>query len=133
MSEAFVNTAEGFGIYNPGSTPMNVKVDAVGVEEILVYAPDYEAGSEIDWRSSVDIKDNNKAEIADGALKITVPGVTRFLDMKSPKMKDLHASFDFTTNVDDGMNTGEDTALYSGTAISTVAFPWRLTLMESGV
>ena len=139
VSEAFVNTAEGFGIYNPGSTPMNVKVDAVGVEEILVYAPDYEAGSEIDWRSSVDIKDNNKAEIADGALKITVPGVTRFLDMKSPKMKDLHASFDFTTNVDDGMNTGgrygfvfRDSDFNSGFSVEVdINGKWRVNVNDS--
>lgn len=104
----FDKTKGGFGIYNPNQEDMRVSVDAMGMEELRVYTEDYGSDASLNWTSSRDVSDQNQAvhNAEAGNMTVHVPGVTRFLDEKSPEVKNLHASFDFTPSVDDSMAGG---------------------------
>lgn len=133
-------TQGGFGIYNPNAGKMNVKIDAMGAEELSVYEETFEELYTPNWESSKPLDGSNNAihNTEAGTLTIKVPGVTRFLNKDSIPMKDVHTTFDFTPSVGDDMQGGRygfvfrDTDFTGGLSVEVdINGNWRVNVDDS--
>lgn len=133
-------TQGGFGIYNPNAGKMNVKIDAIGAEELSVYEETFGELYTPNWESSKPLDGSNNAihNTEAGTLTIKVPGVTRFLNKDSIPMKDVHTTFDFTPSVGDDMQGGRygfvfrDTDFTGGLSVEVdINGNWRVNVDDS--
>lgn len=133
-------TQGGFGIYNPNAGKMNVKIDAMGAEELSVYEETFGELYTPNWESSKPLDGSNNAihNTEAGTLTIKVPGVTRFLNKDSIPMKDVHTTFDFTPSVGDDMQGGRygfvfrDTDFTGGLSVEVdINGNWRVNVDDS--
>ena len=133
-------TQGGFGIYNPNAGKMNVKIDAMGAEELSVYEETFGELYTPNWESSKSLDGSNNAihNTEAGTLTIKVPGVTRFLNKDSIPMKDVHTTFDFTPSVGDDMQGGRygfvfrDTDFTGGLSVEVdINGNWRVNVDDS--
>lgn len=137
---SYDKTQGGFGIYNPNAEKMNVKIDAMGAEELSVYEETFGDLYNPNWESSKPLDNSNNAihNTEAGTLTIKVPGVTRFLNKDSIPMKDVHATFDFTPSVGDDMQGGRygfvfrDTDFTGGLSVEVdINGNWRVNVNDS--
>ncbi|WP_395013721.1 endo-alpha-N-acetylgalactosaminidase family protein [Robinsoniella peoriensis] len=137
---SYDKTQGGFGIYNPNAEKMNVKIDAMGAEELSVYEETFGDLYNPTWESSKPLDNSNNAihNIEAGTLTIKVPGVTRFLNKDSIPMKDVHTTFDFTPSVGDDMQGGRygfvfrDTDFTQGLSVEVdINGNWRVNVDDS--
>lgn len=137
---SYDKTQGGFGIYNPNAEKMNVKIDAMGAEELSVYEETFGELYNPNWESSKPLDNSNNAihNTEAGTLTIKVPGVTRFLNKDSIPMKDVHTTFDFTPSVGDDMQGGRygfvfrDTDFTQGLSVEVdINGNWRVNVDDS--
>lgn len=91
-----------FGIYNPGTREIQVSIDAITVEEIRIYIPDYTTPS---WVAL----DESKAEVLNSGedfVQVNMPGVALMADKASPKVANQRVAFDFQTSATPGADGG---------------------------